>query len=309
MKSSLFYIAVLITIFIANNELMSQSNYIKINEQGITSETHRINSGKIVWAKQRIKFDNQDNIKYSDAYDGGDAIYGRGYLEHCLYNYTIDLGNDNCLNPESLYELKVKVNDEPAFSFHNGSFPNQEWTTFQINLALTSGDSEDGLNQGVTSKWAAIANKLPKGTHRILFEFWAGRTGCELKKYAEGSFTYNKLSDSKLKGSGPEVPQPSMINQKLEKEMLEAVRNQGWKDDVPIDVVILESDWRIIRDGWGNITDREINTFVIIKNKKGECNATDISFRQPYNGKSYGKTQFYGLGMKKIPVTCSDYSK
>jgi len=162
----------------------------------------------------------------------------------------------------------------------------------------------------MTTKWANIVNKLTKGTHSIVVELWGGKKGCEQKKYAEGSFKYTKESDAKIEGSGEKVPKPSMVNQKLEKEMIQQIIALGWKNETPIDIVILESDWRINRDFLGNIIDREINTFAIIKNNStGECHATDMSFKQPYNGKKYGNTQFYGLGMKKIPVECSDFGK
>ena len=289
--------------------LFSQGDNNKVQEQGITSKTHRNNVGKILWADHRILFDIQDNTTYSTEFSSGEAIYGRGYLEHCLYNYSIDLGNGQCLNTTSNYELRINIDGHDMGVFNAGSFPDQNWTTFQINLVLSSGDSEDGINKGVSSKWAKLINSLDKGQHKVSFEFWGGKNDCEKKKYAEGTFTYNKSSDSKVKGSSEEVPQAQMKNAKLEKEMLEICRNQGWKNDTPIDILIIESDWRIVRDGWGNITDREINTYVVLKNSNGLCKANDISFRQPYNGKSYGKTQLYGLGMKSISVDCGDYIK
>jgi len=304
---SLCLIAFLITLIYFPS--LSQSNYQPISDQGMTSTAHRNNIGKIVWAKQRITKDEQDNITFTNSFTEGDAIYGRGYLKKCLYNLSIDEGDDNCLNPESQYELRLIIDGKEEILLHEYYLQSQEWTTFQITPALKPGDEEDAINKGVTNKWAAIANSLSKGKHDIKIEFWASKKGCTRKKYIEGSFTYNKSSDLKLKGSGPQVPNAEMKNDKLEKEMIQAIQKQGWKNDTPIDIVILEPDWRIIRDGFGNIIAREINTFAIIKKSNGSCNATDISFRQEYKGKNYGITEFYGLGMKNIPVECSDYGK
>jgi hypothetical protein len=301
----------LVAFFIAIScfSLLAQSNYQPISDQGMTSGTHNKNVGKIVWAKQRVTFAAQDNMSFSNSFTEGDAIYGRGYLKKCLYNLSIDEGDDNCLNPENQYELRLIIDGKEEKLLADYYFPNQDWTTFQISLILSPGDSEDGINQGMTNKWAGIANSLSKGKHDMKIELWGGKKGCTLKKYVEGSFAYTKTSDSKLKGSGPEVPNAEMKNEKLEKEMIQAIQKQGWKNDTPIDIVILEPDWRIIRDGFGNIIAREINTFAIIKKSDGNCHATDISFRQQYKGKNYGITEFYGLGMKNIPVECSEYGK
>jgi hypothetical protein len=309
MKQNFSCLVLLVLIGMSFNSIFSQSKFPPISDQAVTSTTHSKNTGKILWADQRIKFDMQDNISYSSEFKLGQPIYGRGYLAKCLYNFTIEEGDDNCLNTESLYELILLVDGKQLGVLHTNSFSNQEWTTFQVNLSLSPGDSEDGLNQGVTSKWANFVNSMEPGSHLITIEFWAGKSGCTKKKYAEGSFTLVKSSGTKIKGSSPEVPQAQMNNPKLENEMIEAVKNQGWKNESPIDVVILESDWRIIRDGFNNITDREINTFVILKDKNGNCRANDISFRQPYNGKKFGKTSFYGLGLKSIIVECSNYGK
>jgi hypothetical protein len=38
-------------------------------DQGMTSKTHRANTGKIVWAKERIKFDAQDQIQLATTFN------------------------------------------------------------------------------------------------------------------------------------------------------------------------------------------------------------------------------------------------
>jgi hypothetical protein len=309
MNKVIFYLSFTMYFFIYSLSLVSQSNYQPIHDQGLTSEAHRNNIGKIVWADRRIAFNKQDEITFLNEFNSGMPLYGRGYLPKCLYNLSIDEGNDKCLNPENEYELRIIADGADKGLFHSFYFPNQDFTTFQISLSLSTGDSEDEINQGVTAKWANFVNGLDKGKHEIIIEFYGGKKGCDQKKYSEGKFWINKTIDSKIKGAGPEVPKSLMTNKKLENEMVEAVKNQGWSNEYPIDFVIIESDWRIIRDGFGNITCREINTYGILKDRNGNCRANDISFRQPYKGKNYGKTEFYGLGLISIPVNCTDYGK
>ena len=91
----------------------------------------------------------------------------------------------------------------------------------------------------------------------------------------------------------------------LESTMIKAIKDRGWENESPIKVVIVEADWRIIRDYLGNILRREINTNVILKKNDGTCRLTDISFTQEFKGgNSYGATEVYGIGMKNIPFDC-----
>ncbi len=135
-----------------------------------------------------------------------------------------------------------------------------------------------------------------------------GKPGCNRKKYVEGSFIYNKTSSAKV-SAGESLPKASMNNPTLVKEMIEVLKKQNWKNETPIDVIILESEWRINKNPFCVILNREINTFVILKDNNGNCRANDISFRQPYKGKSYGKTELFGFGLKSIPVDCSQFEK
>ena len=97
-----------------------------------------------------------------------------------------------------------------------------------------------------------------------------------------------------------------MSNAALDQEMVAAVKSQGWTNASATKVAIIEPEWRIIRDAFNNITDREINTHSVLKSTKdGGCRANDISFRQPYIGNDkYGKTQFYGMELKSYGVKC-----
>ncbi|MCX7735482.1 MAG: hypothetical protein N2319_02100 [Candidatus Kapabacteria bacterium] len=301
------FLLVFFAIIILSSNNISYSKTFPIQDQGITSQTHRNNIGKIVWATKRIKFDSQDNVNFVSEFSQDESIYGRGYLPKCLYNLSIEEGDD-CLNPNNEYELRLKVNGVDKGVLYTNYFPDQDWTTFQITPKLDANDSEDRINKGLPLKWASIVNNLDKGKHHITIEFWAGKPGCERKKYAEGSFVYNKITSKKVT-AGESLPKSAMNNPSLVKEMIEAVKNQGWKNEYPIDVIILESDWRINKNPFGVILNREINTYVILKDNNGNCRANDISFRQPYKGKSYGKTEFYGFGLKSIPVDCSNYGK
>ena len=276
-------------------------------DQGMTSETHKKNVGKILWAAERIKKDMQDRITYKNKFNFGEPLYGRVFLPKSLPRLSKDNDPSQCLNSNGEFQLKLYIDGKDSGILNEYNW-NPTWTTAQINLALTPGDGVDDGNMGVPEKWAKIINDLPQGTHQIKVEFLGGRSGkCEKRKYAEGGFAL-----AKGEGAAPidpnkqALPAPAMQNPKLEASMIEAVKSRGWKNETPVKVVILEPDWRIIRDAFNNITDREINTFVVLKNTStGKCRANDISFRQPYKGGGkYGRTEVYGIGLKSFNVDC-----
>ncbi len=273
-------------------------------DQGMTGETHRKNVGKILWAKERIKKDMQDQIKYETTFDISDPLYGRVFLEKSLPRLSEGQG-ENCYNNNSNFRLKVYVDGIDKGDINRNYFPGgSTWTTAQINLNLSPGDNVDDVNGGVPDEWAKLLKELDNGMHEFKFEFYGGDGDQCLKKFAEGSFTLNKSGEqvaAKLK----KLPEAMKKDSKLEESMIKAIKKQGWQNESPIKVVIVEEDWRIIRDFLGNILRREINTNVILKKNDGTCRLTDISFTQEYQGgNKYGITELYGIGLKNIPFDC-----
>lgn len=277
-------------------------------DQGMTSETHRNNIGKILWAKERIKLELQDRITYQTSFEASEPLYGRIFLEKSLTRLSESQGIECQDNIE--FRLKVFVNGENKGKLHEGSWSDRRWTTGQISLNLTPGDEVDWVNVGVPDKWAALVKGLPNGSHRITIEFYGGKGayGGEndkcLKKYAEGSFILNK-SGEMTSGKLKTLPAAKKSDAALEAEMIRAIKSRGWQNETPIKVVIIEPDWRIIRNPFGVIQRKEINTNVILRKMDGTCRLTDISFERPFLGNNkYGATIVYGVGTKNLPIDC-----
>lgn len=111
---------------------------------------------------------------------------------------------------------------------------------------------------------------------------------------------FTQANPSKL-----DMPSSKMNNASLNETMLKLVKgrfgNSGGAQ--PVKVVIVDSDWTIVRNPLGQITGRNINTNVVFKNEDGSYNLRDISYTQPYNGNnSYGATELFGVGLMNIPV-------
>ncbi len=272
-------------------------------DQGITSERHRENVGGIIWAKERIKFDVQDQITLSTEFNADEPIYGRVYLPKSLVRLGADEDGRNCPNQASNYRIKLLINNESKGVFNEQWFEKDSWTTVQLTPRLAPGDDGDRQNRGVPDKWIELVNELPDGDHAVMFEFWGGPVDCEAK-FAEGGFTLKKVGAvSTTLGI---LPEAKMTDTKLKQGMIQAVKDQGWTNEYPVDVVIIEPEWRFIRDLTGNIIRREINTHVVLKSyTDGSCRANDISFTEQHVGSNqFGKTEFYGMGMRSYPVAC-----
>ncbi|MCU0611916.1 MAG: hypothetical protein MUE60_09025 [Candidatus Eisenbacteria bacterium] len=272
-------------------------------DQGFTGERHKANVGKIIWAKQRITKDAQDQIPLASEFEAGDPIYGRVYLPKSLVRLGAEENGGTCENAGSNYRVKVVIDGESKGVINEQWFESSSWTTVQVTLSLIPGDEGDRQNLGVPAKWMDMVKALPDGDHVVMIEFWGGPTKCETK-VAEGGFTLKKSGS--VKAALGSLPEARMSDSGLEEQMIQAVKGQGWTNEYPVKVVIIEPEWRIIRDVFNTIVRREINTHVVLKkNVDGSCRANDISFTQQYLGDGkYGKTEFYGLGLRSYPVAC-----
>jgi hypothetical protein len=270
-------------------------------DQGLTSETHRKNVGKIVFAGERMRMDAQDRIALRTSFRYGDPIYGRVYLPKGLDESSRDKG---CPNPSLAFRMRAFVDGVDKGIVNAKSFESRDWTTVQVTLRLTPGDDKDRMNIDVPEMWETIVSSLSPGPHKVRLEFLAGDTGkgCPVK-LADGEFAFEK-TDKAAGPAGAKLPAPLMKDAKLEGEMVRAVKDRGWKNEEPVKVVILERDWRMVRDPFGTITHREINTHVVLRKVvDGSFRANDISFRQEARrGGAWGPTEVYGIGTKSYPV-------
>jgi len=91
-------------------------------DQGMTSETHRKNVGKILWAKERIKKDIVDQVKFETNFDISDPLYGRVFLEKSLPRLSEGQGS-NCYNNNSNFRLKVYADGIDKGFINQNYFP------------------------------------------------------------------------------------------------------------------------------------------------------------------------------------------
>ncbi len=98
-----------------------------------------------------------------------------------------------------------------------------------------------------------------------------------------------------------------MKNAQLEKEMVAASDHDN---DKPLRAVITANEWTIHRNPIsGAIEYRTINAALATKRvSDGTCRIFYVSFKQMYNGGSYGKTQHHGVGDNE-EIPCENVNK
>jgi hypothetical protein len=97
-------------------------------DQGITSQTHHANVGKIVWAKERIKFDVQDRIQLATAFSSKDPIYGRVYLSKSLQRLDAEENGGKCPNRASNYWIKGFTDGQSKGILNDKRVDSAAWT-------------------------------------------------------------------------------------------------------------------------------------------------------------------------------------
>lgn len=284
-----------------------------VNDQGVTSEVHRQNLGHIVFSKQLIEKGKEQPGQFASEFTLRDPIHSRFYLARSIKNECIKAG-ETCFSAH--LKIRFIVNGEEVGA--HDTLPDREWfstwTTFRqesLTDAYELGSEEiNGFFLG------AVVPKLKEGKNdiKVKVTFVADASGN--KKYehnepiCEGEFSLvvgRGEVERFLAEKAPRLPEPRMKNPKLEAEMLQAIRDAGWKEE-PLKAVIIEDDWTYERNRLtGIIVSRHISAAVLVKSPDGQCRLFYVGFGQEnQGGNKYGKARLGGVQSRgPYDVPCS----
>ncbi|MBE0644895.1 MAG: hypothetical protein IH600_12495 [Bacteroidetes bacterium] len=246
-------------------------------------------AGEIVFSSQPVVVGSENASALKTTFTANDDIYGMMYFKGTFKEIT---GGSSY----AWTKLFVDGNEKASYDFKlDGDKAERTWLASEIIP-----DPSLSQTRGAMIFTKAISELSPR-RHTIRVqtldnsmivlaegEFQLDCTG-GLDRVAEVN---KKLGDKKM--AAVKLPQPAMRNAALEKEFMAALKE--WKE-TPLKVVITEADWTIQHHPvTGAITSRTINTTVAVKKPDGGCRMFEISFRQQYQGKKYGKAEQYGVG-------------
>lgn len=256
-----------------------------------TSDFHKQNAGKIVFSKLPIDIKKENPDAMSSKFVAGDYIYGMMYFKGTFQEVTSDYNMAVTViwvNGQRKVDFNFKLDGEK-----------RQWTYLNNEIVPEPIVSKTRGAKVYTKALSELSPRVHKikvtleksgGTEPIAEGEFELDCTQGLEKIAEIAKELELKSQSQVT-----MPSPAQSNPELEKAMLEAIKNAGWKE-TPLKAVIIDKDWNIHRNILGVILFRSIRAEVAVKTPEGICRLFSLSFNQNYDGKSYGKTELYGVG-------------
>ena len=277
---------------------------LAIADQGMTSETHSAHVGEIVFSTEEIEFQNEDPAKLRTSFNLGEPIYGRFYFARSMANtplFHTQLAEE--LPPgsgrEGNWELKVSVDGENQ-NVRFGAFAEgkvsekaeQEWTTWQVNLA----PDEIKLKESrIADPWIKLVARLKPGTHTVKLDFFATQGQYRSKPMASGSFDLVvQEGDSFEAGAFPENTYAGSDLDSIKEQMKLALDGPVAKNQNEIRDVSVTSDWNYGRYTDTTVEYRKIQGTVLWEDTDGDgvYRYTSYSFIQDKSGNGWGPLKF-----------------
>lgn len=272
-----------------------------------TSDFHKKNAGKIVF----FPSDLETNF-VKDAYKAGDFVYAMAYLKGSFKDLT-----------KATHKIKIQIgihvdgNEKASYEFV------MDWETLKKNQSYLFMEiiPDPATNeQPAPAKFVKALSQISPRKHEIKIVLKA-ITGSFLQSLAEGQFSLDCSSgQDKLKEYAAQyndknlanytMPKPKMKDKALVESMISALKNEGWEKGKKVQRVVITGDaWKIYRHAvTGVILYRKIPVAAAFKTDDGECKYWNLSFKQGYDGKSYGKTVVGGVG-SIVKLSCDNISK
>ena len=279
-----------------------------------TSDFHKKNAGKVVFftKKPTIKAENNSTVKSN--YKAGEYIYAMAYLKGSFKDLTKATNNINVTT-----KIFVDGTEKASHEFR------MDWTSLKENKAYLFIEiiPDPATNKhGGPAKFAkALANISPRN-HTIKVTLNGLQVGSSyVIDLAEGEFKLDcstgqdKLAAFAVKYiekslAGVYMPKSKMNNTTLANSMKKALQDEGWEKDKKVQrVVITGSGWKITKHAvTGKVLYRSIPAAVAFKTSEGYCKYWNLTFKQHYNGSSYGKTVQGGVG-SIVDLSCKNVFK
>lgn len=282
----------------------------RVGAKYFTSKLHEENAMKVVFSRKPITLKAEDPASFTNTFAAGDPIYAMGYFETDLTTSCSD---------RMTYWVNVYV-DIPEYytgvaDFY-ASYPvtatngKQSYVFAEIVTPMEANHQPECLDLMKGFK------NLKPGKHVVQIDI----TRYNGNPMATGKFTLDCAFDGMAKLDAMikpyeekliesvRMPKAAISNPALEQNMKNVLK-EIYPDETPLRVVITDKDWTYERNAiTGIIEFRYIGTTVAIKRANGECLLYDISFKQDYNGATYGDLWKYGVGGNQ-QIKCDNVMK
>jgi len=272
----------------------AKENYKKISQEfaaaTYTSDIHAKYAGQIVFSTNPIEIKAENEGSFKTSFSNTETVYAMVYLKNNLsaiqgagYITTRIFANGN----------QIAEHDWKASTEENKN----TYSDCEIMPVPTTSETF-----GALKFYEAFSSKLLPGSNTIKVQY--------LDDYknivAEGEFTldcsavtdditarYKELKEIRLEKV--RMPQAKISDPALEASMVKAMAAQNWPETA-LRAVITGDGWITHRGILGEILFREMYAAVAFKTPEGTCKIFYMSFKQDYNGSTYGITKYYSVG-------------
>jgi hypothetical protein len=284
----------------ASNHFQSISKEFAVKTY--TSDIHAQNAGKIVFSTDIIKISSENAASFKNSFNSSETVYAMVYLKTNL----------SAIQGTGFITTKISANGT--------QIAEHQWKASGESSKNTYSDAEimplpaTAETYGALKFYEAFNNSLLPGSNTIKVSLLDNNNNI----VAEGEFTldcsggidaitsrYNELREIRLEKV--RMPAASMSNPALEASILSAMGAQNWEEKA-IRAVITGDSWITHRGALGEILFREIYSAVAFKTPEGKCKIFYMSFKQAYNGSTYGITKYYSVGGSE-EIKCGNVNK
>lgn len=296
-----------------NMEVMSAYNSItsSVYTQVFTSDFHKNNVGKVVFFNKKPTIKSENTSSVNENFKAGDFIYAMAYLPGSFKDLT-DARNSINVTTTIYVDGSEKTSHEFGMS----------WALLKENktyLYMEIIPNPVTNKQSGPAKFAkSLANISPRN-HEIKVSLTGLGIGLSnIVPFAEGTFNIDcstgqdQLANYALRYkektlAGVYMPSAKLNNSGLIQSMKQALQVEGWENNKKVQrVVITGSDWNIYHHRvTGKIMYRTIPATAAFKTSEGECKYWNLTFKQVYNGTSYGKTVVGAVG-SIVELSCKN---
>lgn len=262
--------------------------------QNTNMEIHEKYAGDIVFAREKINFENINNGILKDNFKLLSSIYGKIFLKKPLADYYEDFDWTYDYNDEKykynfstvIYidgKMEIKWLDELSREAFN------KFTAFDIIIAPDEKDKMRYSEQ--SSDWKNKISMLSEGKHEIRVEMRAeniSKPGLMKDPLASGDFSLqvekSKMDEFRRK-FGIRLPEATIIAPEVEEGVLVASKNM-YNGMTPVKAIIIEptGQWQYSRDIEDNILSRNFIAAVVLKSFDGDCFVKTARYFQEHKG-------------------------
>lgn len=279
-----------------------------------TSDFHKKNVEKVVFFSKKPKIKSENNAMPKSLYKAGDFIYAMAYLKGSFKDLT-----------KATNSISITTNIYVDGSKKTDHTFTMDWNELQKDLSYlfieVVPDPVTNQHSGPAKYAQKLASISPRN-HTIRLSIDAVQPGTSHKIHlAEGEFNLDcSTGQEKLANyaviyrekalSSIFMPKASMSNSNLVNSMKSALQNEGWENDKKIQrVVITGSNWTVYKHPVnGKILYKSIPAAVAFKTNEGYCKYWNLTFKQHYNGTSYGNPVVGGVG-SIVDLSCKNVFK